>query len=375
MDETYMRRALELAKRGMGFVNPNPMVGAVVVRDGKILGEGYHERYGGPHAEVQAAAAAQNDLQGATVYVTLEPCSHQGKTPPCADLLIRHKIARAVIGCLDPNPLVAGQGVERLRQAGIEVECGVLEEECRELNQVFFHYITHHTPYVVWKTAMSLDGKIATATGESQWITCERARQDAQQLRHWLKGILVGIGTVLADDPRLTCRLEQGANPVRIIADSHLQIPLEANVLQNQQENQTILATTEKSPPEKRRALEELGAKVLLCKERQGRVDLEDLMHKLGQANLDSLLLEGGAGLSDSAFRMGLVHRVVAYVAPKIIGGTNAKTPVGGQGVCQLHDAVRLGNLQAEPIGSDWKLTADVIGTVARRTGICLPES
>lgn len=360
MDQFYMRHALELARNGMGFVNPNPMVGAVAVRDGKIVGEGWHEQYGGPHAEVNMAASAGDTLEGATVYVTLEPCSHHGKTPPCADLLIRGKAARVVIGCLDPNPLVAGRGAERLRQAGIEVVTSVLEDECREINRVFLHYITHKTPYVVWKTGMSLDGKIATAAGESKWITGEQARQDAQMLRHWLRGILVGVNTVIADDPQLTCRLENGSNPVRIVADSWLRIPLEAKVLQNQRENQTIVATTEQSPPEKRDALTKLGAKVLVCGGRDGHVNLTDLMRQLGQANIDSLLLEGGAELSDAAFREGIVHRVVTYVAPKIIGGAGAKTPVGGQGFAQLSDAVRLTNMQAEPVGEDWKFTADV---------------
>lgn len=369
MDECYMRRALELAKRGMGYVNPNPMVGAVAVRDGKVIGEGWHQQYGGPHAEVNMAASATESLEGATVYVTLEPCSHQGKTPPCADLLVRHKIARAVVGCLDPNPLVAGQGIGRLRQAGIGVETGVLEEECRALNRVFFHYITQGTPYVVWKTAMSMDGKIATSTGESQWITGETARQDVQQLRHWLRGILVGVNTVLEDDPQLTCRLEHGSNPVRVIADSRLRIPLAARVLQDQTQNQTVIATTEQSPKEKRDALEQLGAKVLVCRTKEGHVDLTDLMRQLGQANIDSLLLEGGAELADTAFREGLVHRTVVYVAPKILGGANAKTPVGGLGMAQLSEAVHLGGVQVEAVGEDWKFTADV-----RRETPCLPE-
>ena len=368
MDQTYMRRALELAKRGLGHVNPNPMVGAVAVRDGKIIGEGYHKQYGGPHAEVNLAQAA-GSLQGATVYVTLEPCAHHGKTPPCADLLVRHNIARAVIGCLDPNPLVAGQGVQRLREAGIAVECGVLEDECRALNRVFFHYITHGTPYVVWKTAMTLDGKIATCTGESKWITGESARKEVQTLRHWLQGILVGVNTVLADDPQLTCRLEHGVNPVRIIADSRLRIPLSAKVLQNQPENQTILATTAQSPPDKRKALEALGAKVLVCQSKQGQVDLTDLMRQLGQAKIDSLLLEGGSQLSDAAFREGIVHRAVVYIAPKVVGGDKAKTPVGGLGIAHLPDAVCFCGMQAEPVGEDWRLTADV-----RRGAACLPE-
>lgn len=360
MEIQYMRRALELAKRGIGFVNPNPLVGAVLVKDGQILGEGYHQRYGGPHAEVNAVVSATESLEGATAYVTLEPCSHHGQTPPCADLLIEHKLSRVVIGNLDPNPLVAGRGVKRLRDAGIQVVTGVLEEECRAINPVFFHYITHQTPYVVWKTAMSLDGKIATALGESKWITSEEARQDSHWLRHWLRGILVGVNTVVQDDPQLTCRLEHGSNPVRIVVDSRLRIPLTAQVLQNQQENQTVVATTQQAPLEKRKTLEQLGAKVLMCDTKEGRVDMASLMRRLGEAKIDSLLVEGGAELSGSVFREGLVHRAVVYLAPKILGGAGAKTPVGGKGMEHLQDAVQLENWKTEAIGPDLKLTADV---------------
>lgn len=367
----FMRRALELAERGRGFVNPNPMVGAVLVRDGRVLGEGYHERYGGPHAEVRAVEAARENLAGATAYVTLEPCSHVGKTPPCADLLIRHQVARVVIGSLDPNPLVAGNGVQRLRDAGISVTTGVLEQECRALNPVFFHYITHKTPYVVWKTAMTLDGKIASVSGESKWITGEAARQDAQQLRHWLSGIVVGVNTVIEDDPQLTCRLEHGANLTRIVVDSHLRIPLTARVLQNQRENQTIVATTEQAPSERCRELEQMGAKVLRCPAQDGRVDIPALLRRLGEERIDSLLLEGGATLSDSFFRAGAVHRAVVYVAPKILGGATAKTPVGGQGIARLQEAVPLEIVQTESVGMDWKITAQVL---PRRELECLPE-
>ncbi len=360
MEIEYMRRALELAKRGIGFVNPNPLVGAVLVKDGQILGEGYHQRYGGPHAEVNAVASATESLEGATAYVTLEPCSHYGKTPPCADLLIQHKVSCVVIGNLDPNPLVAGRGVKRLREAGIQVITGVLEEECRAINPVFFHYITHHTPYVVWKTAMSLDGKIATASGESKWITSQEARQDAQQLRHWLRGILVGVNTVIQDDPQLTCRLEHASNPVRIVVDSRLRIPFTAQVLQNQKENQTVIATTQQASLTKRKALEQLGAKILVCDTKDGRVDMADLMRRLGEAKIDSLLVEGGAELSGSVFQEGLVHRAVVYLAPKILGGVHAKTPVGGKGMEHLQDAVQLENWKTESIGPDLKLTADV---------------
>ena len=360
MEEKWMRRAIELAKQGAGFVSPNPLVGAVIVRDGVVLGEGYHQRYGGPHAEVNAVGSADCDLTGATVYVTLEPCSHHGKTPPCADLLIEKRVGRVVIGSDDPNPLVAGKGAEKLRAAGIRVETGFLKEECDALNPVFFHYITRSTPYVVLKTAMSLDGKIATRTGESQWITGEAARQDVQRLRHRLSGIMVGINTVLQDDPQLTCRLPGGANPTRIIVDSHLRTPLTARVLTDQVQNRTIIAALESCDSAKQRAIEATGALVLCCKERDGRVDLQDLMTQLGARQIDSILLEGGGTLNDSALRQNIVQKVIAYVAPKLIGGDDAKTPVGGLGFAHLADAVELTDLQCEQIGADWKLSADI---------------
>lgn len=357
MDTVFMRRAIELAKKGAGFVNPNPLVGAVIVKDGEIVGEGYHQQYGGPHAEVGAIRSAKCDLTGATVYVTLEPCSHFGKTPPCADLLVQNKVARVVIGSDDPNPLVAGRGIQKLQDGGIAVTTHFLKDECDDLNRIFFHYITTKTPYVVLKTAMSLDGKIAAPSGESKWITGELARQDVQQLRHKLSGIMVGVNTVLADDPFLTCRLEGGLTPIRIIVDSHLRTPLAAHVLENQNKNQTIFAAIESCNPEKKEKLERMGARVLLCKEQDGRVDLRHLMEKLGALHMDSILLEGGSTLNDSALRAGIVQEVVAYIAPKLIGGAKSKTPVGGTGVSLLSEAVELHDVTAEQIGEDWKLT------------------
>lgn len=358
MEEQYMRRALELARLGLGRVHPNPMVGAVLVKDGRIIGEGYHQRCGGPHAEVNAIANATETVSGATMYVTLEPCSHHGKTPPCADLLIEKGIARAVVGCLDPNPLVAGRGIRKLQDAGVNVRTGVLEPDCLKLNEVFFHYILTKRPYVVMKTAMSLDGKIATAAGQSQWITGEAARADVQKLRAQYTGIMVGVETVLSDNPRLTCRLENCENPVRIIADSKLRIPLDAQVLDDQNENPTVLATTDLSPPEKRLALEQLGAKVLICKQKDGKVDLADLMDRLGKSGIDSLLLEGGSTLNGAALEQKIVQKVISYIAPVLIGGATAKTPIGGHGIADLSKAPRLSIDLVERIGEDIKITA-----------------
>lgn len=357
MEQQMMRRAIELAKKGTGWVNPNPLVGAVIVKDDVVIGSGYHQQYGGPHAEVNAVRSAVRDVEGATVYVTLEPCSHHGKTPPCADLLIEKKVGKVVIGSPDPNPLVAGRGAQKLRDAGIEVVEHFLQEECDAINRVFFHFITTKKPYVVMKTAMSLDGKIAAPNGESKWITSEAARADVQQLRHRLAGIMVGINTVLVDDPQLTCRLENGANPTRIIVDSNLRIPLTANVLKDQCSNQTIIACVEGADDEKAAALEAAGAAVIRCKELDSRVDLQDLMAKLGERKIDSILLEGGSTLNDSAVRQGIVQEVITYIAPKLIGGEQSKTPVGGAGVAHLSEAAILTGLQCEKIGDDWKLT------------------
>ncbi len=358
MDALYMQRALELAQKGIGRVHPNPMVGAVLVKDHRIIGEGYHKKCGEAHAEVNAIAAASEDVSGATIYVTLEPCSHQGRTPPCADLLIEKGIARAVVGSLDPNPLVAGRGIRKMQDAGINVSVGVLEPECRKLNEVFFHYITAKHPYVVMKTAMSLDGKIATVSGQSQWITGEAARADVQALRAQYTAIMVGVETILCDDPRLTCRLEGSENPIRIIADSKLRIPLDAAVLQNQADNPTYLATTDQSPSEKRRVLEQLGAKVLICRQRDGKVDLTDLMEQLGCAGIDSLLLEGGSTLNGAALEQGIVQKVIAYIAPLLIGGANAKTPIGGPGISDLSKAPRLTIDRIERYDEDIKIIA-----------------
>ena len=357
-DEQYMKQALQLAQKGEGYVAPNPMVGAVIVKDGRIIGSGYHEHYGGPHAEVNAIADAKEDVAGATTYVTLEPCSHYGKTPPCADLLVEKKLAKVVVGSLDPNPLVAGKGIQKLKEAGIEVVSGVLEAECNEINRVFRHYITTKQPYVVMKTAMTLDGKIATATGESQWISGEASRKDVHRLRHKYTGIMVGINTIIHDNARLTCRMEQGKNPVRIVVDSCLRIALTSNVLKDQENNQTILATTNQASPLAARKLETFGSKVLYCSSKDNRVDLNDLMNQLGAMGVDSILLEGGATLNDAALRAGIVQEVVTYIAPKMIGGAVAPTPVGGIGVEHLQDAYQLGQMKVSAIGDDIKISA-----------------
>jgi diaminohydroxyphosphoribosylaminopyrimidine deaminase/5-amino-6-(5-phosphoribosylamino)uracil reductase len=348
-----MQMALELAEKGRGAVAPNPMVGAIIVKDGRIIGAGYHEKFGEGHAEVNAIRSATEDVAGATIYVTLEPCSHYGKTPPCSDKIIEKKIGRVVIAALDPNPLVSGRGVKKLQAAGIEVVTGILAEESSRLNEIFMKYIVAKEPFVVMKAAMSLDGKIATRTGESQWITGPAARERVHQLRSALSGIMVGVQTVITDDPQLTSRIPGGKNPLRIIVDSTLLIPLEAKVLQNQELAKTIIATTERADRNKAALLEAAGIELLTVPAKDGRTDLKVLMRALGERGIDSILLEGGATLNFSALQANIVDKVQVYIAPKLIGGETAKTPVGGEGIEKLSQAFGVLDLKASSVGED----------------------
>ncbi|MCM3513467.1 bifunctional diaminohydroxyphosphoribosylaminopyrimidine deaminase/5-amino-6-(5-phosphoribosylamino)uracil reductase RibD [Carnobacterium inhibens] len=353
MDEVYMRMALDLARKGKGWTTPNPLVGAVIVKDGRVIGQGYHQKYGQPHAEVNAIASAKEDVTVATVYVTLEPCSHFGKTPPCSDLLIDKNIKRVVVGMLDPNPLVAGKGIERLRNNGIEVVTGVLEEESQKLNEIFIKYIITKRPFVIMKNAMSLDGKIATVTGESQWISGESSRKQVHTLRHELAGIMVGIETIIKDDPQLTSRTLNSRNPIRIVVDSQLRIPLVSKVLTQQDEAKTIVATTKRANKEKLETLKQMGIEVIMTKEKYERVDLQELMKVLGAKEIDSILLEGGATLNFSALEEGIVDKIQSYIAPKIIGGKEAKTAVEGAGVQSLKNAYQIDRMTAVMVGED----------------------
>lgn len=353
-EEQYMLRAIELAKKGEGFTNPNPLVGAVIVKDGKIIGEGYHARYGELHAERNAIASLTQSAEGATIYVTLEPCCHYGKTPPCTEAIIENKISRVVIGSRDPNPKVSGKGAKILRDAGITVVEDFMREECDKLNAVFFHYIQNKTPYVVSKFAMSADGKIATAGKESQWISCESSRQLVQKMRAKYMGIMVGTGTLLADNPTLNARIEGARNPVRIICDSSLRIPLDSNICKTAGKYRTIIACAGIQPEikEKQKALEELGIQVISCGNK-GKTDLIQLMKILGENGIDSILLEGGGTLNYNAFESGIVKEVKIFVAPKIIGGKEALTPVEGAGIKSLKDACMLELENCSKSGSD----------------------
>ena len=362
--ETYMRRAIELAKRGVGAVNPNPLVGAVIVKDGRVIGEGYHARYGELHAERDALKKVTEDPAGAEMYVTLEPCCHTGKQPPCVEAIVEAGIRKVYVGSDDPNALVAGKGITYLRERGIEVETHVLKDACDALNPVFFHYITTKTPYVVMKYAMTMDGKIASATGKSKWISGEASRARVQEMRNELTGIMVGIGTVLADDPMLTCRIEGGRNPVRIVWDSELRIPTESNLVKTAGEVRTIVLHDEKLAYDEvyREIMESLtAAKVELIglpttgTKTGGRESLDPkaAMTKLGEAGIDGILLEGGGTLNEGLLVADAVQEVRVFVAPKILGGRNALTPVEGEGFDSPDLATHFTLIENTTVGED----------------------
>ena len=353
MDIKYMQRAIELAKLGEGFTNPNPLVGAVIVKDGRIIGEGWHECYGGLHAERNALKNATEPVVGADMYVTLEPCSHYGKQPPCCVAVADAGIKNVYIGSDDPNPLVAGKGISYLKEHGINVVTGVLKEECDEINKIFFHYITHKTPYIIMKVAMSIDGKCASYTGDSKWISNELSREDTHRTRKRVAGIMVGINTVLADNPMLNCRLENPKNPVRIICDSKLKIPLDCEIVKTAKDIPTYVATVSDDRG-KEKLLADYGVKII--KTTGERVDLAELMKALGELKIDSVLVEGGAELHASMLKAGLVNKLEVYIAPKIIGGTDSKPIVGGKGVSFVRDAYMFKNPKITMLGEDIKI-------------------
>ncbi len=354
MDKHYMQIALEMAARARGRTSPNPLVGAVVVKGNSVIGSGYHLKAGTPHAEVLALNKAGRYARGATLYVTLEPCCHHGRTGPCTEAVIKAGIARVVVAMADPNSLVSGRGIKRLRDAGIDVTTGIMEEQSRELNEVFIKYITTGRPFVVAKAAMSLDGKIATCSGKSKWITGPEARAYGHQLRDWYDTIMVGIGTVLADDPSLTTRLTGGGgrDPARIILDSRARTPLNAKVLTQRSEAPTIVAATTTAPPARLEALRQAGAEVLLVNEGPV-VDLPKLMKILGKKEITSVLIEGGSAVHASAFTAGLVDKTVWFIAPKIIGGREAPGPVGGLGFDDPSEALELERVRVSRLGAD----------------------
>lgn len=349
--EKFMLRALSLARKGVGKTAPNPAVGCVIVRDGVIVGEGWHRKAGTPHAEVHALAQAGDAARGADVYVTLEPCAHHGKTPPCAEALIKAGVGRVFIGMVDPNPKVNGGGMAMLLAAGIPVKSGILEEECRRLNEPFIKHVTTGRPFVILKSALTLDGKIATATGDSRWITNDRSRQFVHRLRSAVDAVMVGGRTVLADDPQLTSRVPGGKDPIRVVVDSSLRIPLNARLLHLQSPAPTLIATTSGDEAKISR-LEAAGAEVLRCSGCHGHVDLDDLLRQLGERGVQSVLLEGGRELAGGALHRGLIDKFLLFYAPKIIGGEGLD-PFAGPGAERIDGALRLTRITTRRFGDD----------------------
>lgn len=358
-DVYYMQRALELAAKALGRTSPNPVVGAVIVKDGKVIGEGYHMKAGTPHAEVHALNQAGYNARGATMYVTLEPCSHYGRTPPCADALVNAGIKKVVIATLDPNPKVAGKGRKILEDAGIETVVGVLEDEAKKLNEVFLKHITRGLPFVSLKYAMTLDGKIATSTGDSRWISSEQSRQYVHKLRNIYDGIMVGINTVLKDDPMLNCRLEteEKRDPVRIIVDGELKIPLESNIVKTSPEQKTVIITSMDVPEEKCRKLNDKYIQILKVPGEPYYLDLVQALKMLLKQDICSILVEGGAQLNASLWEEKLVDKIYCFIAPKIVGGMGF-SPVGGKGQEFIQDAHILKSPDFTRFGDDILITA-----------------
>lgn len=355
-DYEYMKLAIELAKTTRGQTSPNPVVGSVVVNNGEVVGMGAHLRAGEAHAEVNALKMAGERARGGTIYVTLEPCSHHGKTPPCADLIIEKGLSKVVVASLDPNPLVSGRGIERIKAAGISVETGILKEEADALNKVFFHYIKTRTPYVTLKTASSLDGKTATVTGESKWITGEEARLDVHQLRHEHDSILVGVQTVIADNPSLTTRLPNGGkHPIRIVLDHKLRIPEESTLLRDGQAPTWIMTGNNIDSAKADRVRNSFVEVFPLSSD---TISIEEVLMFLGEKGITSLLVEGGSTIHGSFLKAGRFNEVISYVAPKLIGGEGAPTLFGGEGIPNIDEAVQLEIQSVEHIGKDLKITA-----------------
>jgi diaminohydroxyphosphoribosylaminopyrimidine deaminase/5-amino-6-(5-phosphoribosylamino)uracil reductase len=353
--EFYMKKALELAKSGWGRTNPNPLVGAIIVKDGQIVAEGFHEALGQAHAEVAAINKARQDVRGSTLYVNLEPCSHYGRTPPCAKAIIEAGVSVVVVAMTDPNPKVSGSGIAMLKQAGIHVTLGVLHEEARKLNEIFIKYITAKRPFVILKAAATLDGKIASVCGDSKWISGEESRRRVHRIRERVSAIMVGINTVLTDDPLLTARYQkkENKNPIRIIVDSQGRIPEDSRVLSTAPGSEVILATTSKITETKEGMLRDKGVSIIKADGNNGRVDLDKLMAELYELKIDSVLLEGGGTLNASALEAGVVDKVMFFIAPKIIGGVTAPTSVGGAGQELIKDAISLKNITVEKIAED----------------------
>jgi len=350
-DIKYLRRALKLSLKGTGFVSPNPLVGAVIVKEGCIIGEGYHERFGGPHAEINALKNCSINPEGAVMYVTLEPCYHFGKTPPCCDAIIAAKISKVVCAMSDPNEIVAGKGVKKLKEAGIEVVNGVLENEAKSINEIYIKYITARVPFVALKSAMTLDGKTATVSGSSKWISGEKSRAFVQKLRHRFSAIMVGVNTVITDDPELSVRFKGGRNPLKVVIDGKLSIPMNAKILHTG--SKTVIFTAIGADEEKIQKLTSLGAKVIKLPSVNGKISLKAVMKELGKLNIDSVLIEGGGTLNSHALAEGVVDKLITVIAPKLIGGALALTFFEGEGIAEMKDALKLRHTKIIKMGED----------------------
>lgn len=353
--ECCMKRAIELAKLGWGRTNPNPLVGAVIVKDGEIIAEGYHEALGCPHAEISALNSSRHEVKGSTLYVNLEPCSHYGRTPPCVNAIIESGISEVVIAMTDPNPKVAGRGIQTLKEAGIRVIEGVLEEEAKKLNEIFIKYMTQKKPFVIMKAAMTIDGKIASVKGDSKWISGESSRKYVHVIRDRVAAVMVGINTVLVDDPLLTTRLDNcsGKDCVRIVVDSKGQLPLDSNILNVELSSGVVLATTSSIDKSKEKTLFDKGVRIIKAEGCDGRVNLSRLMDELYKLEIDSILLEGGGSLNASALKEQIGDKIMFFIAPKIIGGKDAITPVEGEGSSFIKDALKLHNISVTKFDED----------------------
>jgi len=351
-DEQWMKKVLCLAEKGRGRTSPNPMVGAILVKGGRMVGEGYHAKAGEAHAEIVAIQRAREESRGAILYLNLEPCAHYGKTPPCAPQVIEAGVKRVVIGMEDPNPLVKGKGIEILRRAGIDVEVGILEKECRRFNEAFCKYILKKEPFVILKAAATWDAKIATRNGDSKWISGETSRRFVQKLRNQVDGVLVGIGTVLKDNPLLTTRIRGGRDPYRIVLDSRLKISEEARVI-GTPPSKAIIATTTLAPGDKIERLEKRGVQILIVDAKEGRINLRTCLSKLGEMGMMSLLVEGGSQINGSFLDEGLIDKLLLFLSPKLIGDHQALGIFGGRGVSNLREAIAVKEIKTRKMGED----------------------
>jgi len=360
IDEGFMNKTLRLAKKGLGSTSPNPLVGALVVKDRKIIGSGYHKKAGAPHAEIEALSKAGKRAKGATLYVNLEPCNHYGRTPPCTKAILKSSVKKVVVGMVDPNPHVTGGGCEFLSFHGVKVKCNVLEEECKRLNEVYIKYITTDKPFVILKGALTLDGWIATKTGNSKWITDEKSRKFVHSLRKRVDAILVGVETVIVDNPFLTPYLigRSTSDPFRVIVDTNLRIPLHSRVFDSPKSGLTIIAVGSNVDDAKRKKIEDLGARVVNCQMRNARIDLADLLDKLAKMSISSVLVEGGATLFGSMLREELVDKYYIFLAPKILGGDNGVPFARGPGCDSIENCVLLKDLMVRRFDDDIMIEA-----------------